>query len=155
MTKPIISCDIVQIGDTHIFLGSLAAANNVYILEKYDVKHVLSFLDFSPQLTCPDKFSYTLFFMHDNVQQDILSSIRKAIPMIEIAAQKKENVFIHCHMGISRSVSVVIAWLMWKKNMSFEHALQMVKRHRYFAQPNFNFCNQLAQWEREKHYFHL
>lgn len=153
MTSPIISCDIVQIEDTHIFLGSLAAANNVYILEKNNIKHILSFLDFSPQITCPDKFSYKLFFMHDNVCQDILSSIKEVIPLIEIAAQKNENVFIHCHMGISRSVTVVVAWLMWKNNMSFAHALQKVKKQRYFAQPNYNFSNQLAQWEQEKHSF--
>ena len=57
------------------------------------------------------------------------------------------NVLVHCVAGISRSASVVLAYLMWKENMSFEEALEYLKGLRPIVEPNDGFVKQLKDFE--------
>lgn len=46
---------------------------------------------------------------------------------------------VHCAMGVSRSASVVAAWLMTRSQHSLEAALELIRRARPTAQPNAGF----------------
>jgi len=52
----------------------------------------------------------------------VLGQFREAIDFIEKALDKKERVVVHCGRGISRSATVVIAFLMHKKTMTYVEA---------------------------------
>lgn len=54
------------------------------------------------------------------------------------------KVFVHCLLGVSRSATCVLAYLMIKKNMLAVDALRLVRRHRD-VRPNNGFLGQLAQ----------
>ena len=56
-----------------------------------------------------------------------------------------EKVLIHCIAGVSRSVSVLIHYLMQKYNMPFDQALHMIQRKRSIANPNASFRKQLIE----------
>ena len=58
-------------------------------------------------------------------------------------------VLVHCYAGVSRSASVVIAYLMNQHGMSLKDAYQYVKNKRYFIKPNEGFRKQLVQFQRE------
>lgn len=62
--------------------------------------------------------------------------------------KKNIKILIHCHAGISRSVSIVIAYLMKYHNKSFDKALEIVKKIRPIAQPNDDFTKQLKLYEK-------
>ena len=62
---------------------------------------------------------------------------------------KKNKTLVHCAMGISRSVSIVIAYLMRASAMSFDDALALVRKGRPIANPNPGFIKQLKQYESE------
>ena len=71
-----------------------------------------------------------------------------------IIRQEAENggrVLVHCVAGVSRSVAVVLAYL-----VTFYCDLRTACRHvrtiRPWARPNNNFMHQLAQWENVKHH---
>lgn len=51
--------------------------------------------------------------------------------------------------GISRSVSVVIGYLMSEKNMSYEEAIEYVKKKRPISDPNDGFVVQLKKFKEE------
>jgi protein-tyrosine phosphatase len=49
--------------------------------------------------------------------------------------------------GVSRSASVVIAYLIREKQMSYFDALYFVRSKRKFVSPNSGFCNDLFRFE--------
>ena len=51
--------------------------------------------------------------------------------------------------GASRSVTIVIAYLKWKKNMEYEKALYFVQKKRSIVEPNEGFKQQLKLFEKE------
>lgn len=58
------------------------------------------------------------------------------------------KVFVHCMVGISRSATCVLAYLMIKKGMTAEDAIRTVRKNRY-VRPNDGFLQQLAQLDNE------
>jgi predicted protein tyrosine phosphatase len=58
-------------------------------------------------------------------------------------------VIIHCTMGISRSSTTVIAYLIWKCRWNLPQSLAYLKELRPCVEPNPGFMHQLTIWERE------
>lgn len=56
------------------------------------------------------------------------------------------RVLVHCFMGMSRSATIALAYLMIKKNMTAEEALKTVRRNRG-VRPNEGFLRQLIDLE--------
>ena len=54
---------------------------------------------------------------------------------------------VHCVQGISRSASVVLAYLIKYEGMSTDAAVALVKRRRGIANPNAGFLRQLRAYE--------
>ena len=50
--------------------------------------------------------------------------------------------------GVSRSPSIVIAYLMWKTHCSFDETYFFVKNRREFVEPNDGFIEQLKLFEK-------
>lgn len=58
------------------------------------------------------------------------------------------RILVHCNKGVSRSSSMVIAYLMKRHSMPFDHALAFVVKRRPVANPNESFRRQLQDYER-------
>ena len=56
---------------------------------------------------------------------------------------------MHCFAGVSRSATIVIAYLMQELGMSLVDAMQHVRKQRYFINPNDGFRRQLQAFQRE------
>lgn len=56
------------------------------------------------------------------------------------------NVLIHCTAGVSRSVTIVLMYLVRSLNMSVDDALGAVRQKRPIVCPNPGFTNQLKQF---------
>lgn len=59
--------------------------------------------------------------------------------------REKRKVLVHCNAGVSRSSTVVIAWLIVLEGMSFEDALAHCKGRRTQVKPNEGFTEQLKE----------
>ncbi|XP_070622687.1 LOW QUALITY PROTEIN: dual specificity protein phosphatase 10-like [Erythrolamprus reginae] len=65
----------------------------------------------------------------------------------EEAHQSGKGVLVHCQAGVSRSATIVIAYLMKHTLMTMGDAYKYVKSRRPVISPNLNFMGQLLQFE--------
>lgn len=69
---------------------------------------------------------------------------------IHAARLRDGNVLIHCLAGMSRSVTVAVAYIMSVTNLSWKDALKVVRTKRSVANPNLGFRTQLQDFEQNK-----
>lgn len=142
--------DCSRVAD-HIYLGSDAVARNREILEENGITHVLNCVGF----VCPEYFKkdliYKTLWLQDSPCEDITSILYDVFDYFEEVSEQGGRVFVHCYQGVSRSTSLVIAYLMWRKGQSFEDAFQYVKAARGITNPNMGFACQLLQCQKRVH----
>ncbi|XP_028399851.1 dual specificity protein phosphatase 14-like [Dendronephthya gigantea] len=73
----------------------------------------------------------------------------KVSDLIEDKRKHGQKVFVHCVAGVSRSSSLVIAYLMKYQNLSLTEAHSLVKSKRRFIRPNNGFWTQLIEYEKK------
>lgn len=83
----------------------------------------------------------------DEPSADIYRFFPQITSEIDKALSKGEPVLVHCQMGISRSPTLVAAYLMKKKNMTAAEAIAFIEAKRDIINPNKGFVKQLQQWE--------
>ena len=64
--------------------------------------------------------------------------------------EKPGKVLVHCNAGVSRSSTIIIAYLIKYKSMAYRQALELVRKNRPAAKPNAGFETQLLALEREQ-----
>ncbi|KAF6157509.1 hypothetical protein GIB67_004447 [Kingdonia uniflora] len=137
--------------DDHIYLGSEAIAKNRDVLRKNGITHVLNCVGF----VCPEYFKsdlvYKTLWLQDSPSEDITSILYDVFDYFEDVREQGGRVLVHCCQGISRSTSLVIAYLMWRDGQSFEDAFQYVKAARGVTNPNMGFACQLLQCQKRVH----
>ena len=62
----------------------------------------------------------------------------------------KQSVLVHCMAGVSRSATIVLAYLMQCHGLSLATAFRHVRQRRPIIQPNAGFCSQLRGWEAQQ-----
>ncbi len=135
--------EIDQITDK-IYLGNSDASKNYEILKRNNITHVLVCGYFLPEFF-PNDFVYKTIALEDSLNQDIYKFFKECFKFID----SSKKVFVHCRAGISRSSTIVIAYLMWSKRKSFFEAKKFVKERRKCIAPNPGFISQLKDFEEE------
>lgn len=75
------------------------------------------------------------------------SAASPASPAPPLSPHEQRSVVVHCAMGVSRSASVVIAFLIRHRDMSLVDALALVRARRFVAYPNKGFLRSLRAFE--------
>lgn len=70
-----------------------------------------------------------------------------AANLIDEQIENGEKVLIHCRMGRSRSVTILLAYLMYKQHLSLRKAMELVKVKRPVVKVNRGFARQLLRFE--------
>lgn len=79
---------------------------------------------------------------------NMMPHFKAASDFIEKALKKDGRIFIHCYKGVSRSATIVIAYLMMKCNTDLEDAVKMIRAKRKIH-PNDGFIRQLCILSRQ------
>ena len=80
------------------------------------------------------------------ILQEIATVIYEAISFINTSISGGGTVYVHCHQGVSRSSSMVMAYLMWKHDRSLDDTFTDVKKLRGVANPNAGFICRLLEF---------
>uniref|UniRef100_A0A8C9JJZ1 Dual specificity phosphatase 7 n=1 Tax=Panthera tigris altaica TaxID=74533 RepID=A0A8C9JJZ1_PANTA len=133
----------------YLYLGCAKDSTNLDVLGKYGIKYILNVTPNLPNaFEHGGEFTYKQIPISDHWSQNLSQFFPEAISFIDEARSKKCGVLVHCLAGISRSVTVTVAYLMQKMNLSLNDAYDFVKRKKSNISPNFNFMGQLLDFER-------
>jgi protein-tyrosine phosphatase len=137
-----------------MYLGARPKPEHMPELKEAGVTHVVSCLkeDESPQMAFLHRdFRHLFIGVRDGVHQDIAGTFPQFFDFAEAATtgSPKAKLFVHCEVGVSRSASLVTAWLMKTKGMSFFDAVSHVRSKRAQVLPNIGFASQLQRLEHE------
>jgi dual specificity phosphatase 12 len=83
----------------------------------------------------------------DAPQQNIVQYFDETFQYIHGILENDERVLVHCVAGVSRSATIITAYLMRLKQIRFKAALAMLKRVRPFVSPNDGFLEQLRLYQ--------
>lgn len=135
--------------ESGLFLGCQSDASNADLLESLKIKYILNVSEDLPNTFEDDAtFSYKRIPITDHWSQDLSQFFPEAIAFIDEALEKKQGILVHCLAGISRSVTVTVAYLMQKRRWSLNDAYDFVKQRKTNVSPNFNFMGQLLDFEK-------
>ena len=136
--------DISQINDK-LFIGNISTATNKKLLKENGITHIIDILSqrFEPY---PDDFEYLHIYAYDTVDWNLTYSFPITNLFIKDALKNGGKVYIHCMCGISRSISILLAYLMTNTTNSLESILNDVRSIRPIANPNKAFMKQLVDF---------
>ncbi len=83
----------------------------------------------------------------DTPEEDLSEYFRSVSDIIEQRITGRKPVLVHCLGGISRSPTLVCAYLMKSCGLTWRQALEFVKAKRSCVDPNIGFLSQLEEWE--------
>jgi len=121
------------------------AAHDPDAMEERDIKYVLSVFDDEVHHK-PETIEFLKIDVDDAYDEDLLTHLPTAVQFIRRAQESGHAVLVHCHMGYSRSATVVIAYLMHKHQWSYAETRKFVSGKRSIG-PNKGFVGQLQLWE--------
>jgi len=135
----------------NLYIGAEGAAKNAFYLKKVGVTHVLNtaegtrmgMVDTNQNFYRPFGIKYKGFKLLDVAQTNIAMYFAEVADYIDEALKSGGKVLVNCLMGMSRSSTCVLAYLMLRQNMTAVEALTEVRRHRE-VRPNDGFLRQLA-----------
>ncbi|KAF9930189.1 Dual specificity protein phosphatase 10 [Linnemannia zychae] len=81
-------------------------------------------------------------------QRNLKSEFPIAFDFIEEAKAKGGKVLVHCQLGVSRSASLVIAYVMKTLQMGLTDAYELVKARSAVISPNMSLMYQLSEFEK-------
>ncbi len=131
-----------------LYLSSYNAAKNKELIEKNNITNIINCAaDFCNNDFANDpKLNYLSFYLKDHVMENIECVFYECIEYIESVKEKGGRVLVHCIQGISRSVSIVMAYLIFKEKYSYDKAFTLVQSKREISSPNFGFSIQLQNF---------
>ncbi|KAL1946164.1 hypothetical protein VTO73DRAFT_15291 [Trametes versicolor] len=138
-----------------LYLGSFSAILDPTLLSANHIQALVQVLD-APWLPSVEAHAaqgnklecYRLDIL-DSSSADLRPHLESTVRWIDDRLRRGVNVLVHCQQGVSRSAAVVIAYLIYTHNMTYDSAFDLVKRKRACIKPNSGFVRCLQDWEKQ------
>nr|XP_018891001.2 dual specificity protein phosphatase 13 isoform X2 [Gorilla gorilla gorilla] len=132
-----------------LFLGDAYAARDKSKLIQLGITHVVNAAAGKFQVDTGAKFYRGMSLEYYGIEADDNPFFDLSVYFLPVAryiraalSVPQGRVLVHCAMGVSRSATLVLAFLMIYENMTLVEAIQMVQAHRNIC-PNSGFLRQL------------
>ena len=135
----------------NIYLGDINGALDKKQLDNNNIKHIITVL--LGGIPIFEDYNYLIINVIDNEYNFQHNNISKYFSQtnnfIENAIKKNENIYVHCIAGVSRSATIICAYLIWKYNMTVDEAINKIRLNRPIINPNIYFKEQLNNYYNE------
>ena len=135
-----------------LFLSAESVASDINLLKKFNINAILTVRDRPYEIIDNPVFSDISFFhvnILDRPDVNIKDHFQKTFDFINDMRSRKKNVLVHCHAGISRSATMVIAYIMQSEKKSLGEVYKFVLSKRHQISPNMGFLSQLMTFNTE------
>lgn len=142
----------IFIGNAHSVIGNFAT-KDPDILDEKNIKVVISALteeEYDDYMIAKEDFpncDWHRLVIDDNPEEKISEHFFSVHKIISQAVSENKNVVVHCAAGMSRSPTLVIAYLMIENRWNYEEAISFVRKRREIIDPNVGFIKQLKGLE--------
>ena len=138
--------------ESFLYLGSQSAAISLPFLTAKAITHIISVgcpnTPTPAHFKDPSKTHLKLPLNDDSSGVPICTTVEQGVTFIcEATCNPNAKVLVHCKAGISRSSTLIAAYLMQKQRMSLRAALALIIQKREQACPNPGFLEQLKEME--------
>lgn len=129
-----------------IYLGGVGAAYSYTELKDKGVTHIISALLGFGEIY-PGDFVYKTYHLQDETYEDIFKHFNDCSDYIHETLKNPEHrVLIHCMQGISRSTSLLVAYMIKYHHIKVDDAINYIKLNRPIIKPNDGFREQLITY---------
>ena len=111
----------------NLWLGDMSAAYNKVILKKNGMTHILTVASGIPP-KFPSNFTYKVVTILDSPSANLKAHFNSCLRFIKQALDQGGCVLVHCFAGVSRSATIVIAYLMVEFGMTLNDATMHVRK---------------------------
>jgi len=134
-----------------LYLTDLFTARNETQLSALGITHVVSVIEHAPIFPQTHLLRTLHVPLSDGSDEDILAHLPATTSFIHdaLAESPDSRVMVHCLMGISRSATVVCAYLVATARMTPDEALVAVRAKRGIVCPNLGFRRQLEEYAKQ------
>ncbi|RWS24023.1 dual specificity protein phosphatase 12-like protein [Leptotrombidium deliense] len=136
--------DWTQVED-HLYISGILTVNSQQTLLQLNIKKLLT-VDIKP-VDAKAVEEYMFLRANDHWDEDLLSYFRECYEFIKEGQISGRNVLVHCVGGVSRSVTIIISYLMHKYRWSFLKSFRYLQKKRTLIDPNYGFREQLKLFE--------
>uniref|UniRef100_A0A8C9Y9C0 Dual specificity protein phosphatase 22-B n=1 Tax=Sander lucioperca TaxID=283035 RepID=A0A8C9Y9C0_SANLU len=123
----------------------LQYARDRELLAQHNITHILSIHDTAAPIL--EDMTYLCISAADHSKQNLIQYFRDSIMFIHESRLKGEGCLVHCVAGVSRSVTLVVAYIMTVTGRGWVESLAAVRAARPCAGPNLGFLRQLEEFE--------
>lgn len=143
---------ISDVNGWKLFLSSESVASDIDLIKKFNINAILTVRDRPCEMTEHLLYSDISFFhvnILDRPDVNIKDHFQKTFDFINDMRSQKKNVLVHCYAGISRSATMVIAYIMQSEKKSLGDVYKFVLSKRRQISPNLGFIGQLITFNTE------
>jgi protein-tyrosine phosphatase len=132
----------------NLYISDYIGAYNISFLKSNKITHILVC---ARELPCrfPGSFEYLHLDLDDTAKSDLSKHIIPSLDFIKTGLGDGGRILVHCSMGVSRSSSIIISYLIQYKGFTYKNALNLLKNKHPEAQPSSAFEKQLIKFEKK------
>lgn len=131
-----------------LFVGDQMDALNTNNLLNNNIGYVFSAI--GPPKYLPSNIQYVYVTLKDTPRQDLSEAIAMIVPYLNYVRDHGGRVLVYCHSGSSRSIALIIAYMILEYGYSYDNALAYIRSKYTHAHPNFGFQQQLRALEQRQ-----
>ncbi|XP_015227419.1 PREDICTED: dual specificity protein phosphatase 22-B-like isoform X1 [Cyprinodon variegatus] len=128
-----------------LYLGNVKDARDRDLLARHNITHILSIHDTAAPVL--EDMTYLCISAADHSKQNLIQYFRESIIFIHESRLKGQGCLVHCVAGVSRSVTLVVAYIMTVTGRGWVESLAAIRAARPCAGPNLGFLRQLEEFE--------
>ncbi len=130
--------------EENVYLGDVESAQSKELLSKHQIKIIVNISN--SRYREYEDIQYHQIDIEDDKDVSIHPYFDFVNQLIE--ENKEKNILIHCMNSVSRSVTLVLQYLMQKRSLKDSYLYLISKREQY-TRPNRGFLKQLIEKEKE------